>query len=64
LIRRAGTPTRGGLPEELEVADDPDIVAVARPRGRKVVGGLQHQEQQEDYGDTDENDHGSNLSTI
>jgi hypothetical protein len=29
-----------------------------------VVGGLQHQEQQEDDGDSDKNDHGSNLSTI
>jgi hypothetical protein len=63
-IRRAGTPIRGGLLEELEVAGDPDIVAVAGPRGRTVVGRLQHQEQEEDYGDADENDHGSNLSII
>jgi hypothetical protein len=49
VIGRAGTLTSGGLLEELEVTGDPDIVAVSGPRGQKVVGGLQHQEQQEDH---------------
>jgi hypothetical protein len=65
-----------GLPEDLEVARDPNRVAVGGTSGRThdkagparglcgVCGRLQHQEQQQDQGNTNKNYHGTNLTVM
>jgi hypothetical protein len=65
-----------GLPEDLEVAGDANRVAVGGPSGRthdkasparglcRVCGRLQHQEQQQDQGNTNNDYHGTNLTVM